>query len=184
VSVLFAARVRDLLRQRQPALFATVSTTVWRQPWVVHAKPVGAGQHALGYLARYIFRVALADSAILQYDDRQVVVRYRDPDTGRPRALRLTPHEFIRRFLLHVLPVGFRKVRHYGLHHSSKRKALRLLQAQLAFTHHRPLPPTGLPTLPPAPPPTCPRCQTTMLAADRLPRVSHRSPNASARGPP
>jgi hypothetical protein len=184
LSVLFAARVRDLLRARHPAIFATVPASVWRQPWVVHAKPVGAGEHALAYLARYIFRVALADSAILRHDEHEVVFRYRDGDTGKPRTARLAPYEFIRRFLLHVLPSGFRKVRHYGLHHSSKRKALRLLQAQLAFTRNLPLPPVTTPTLPPAPPPTCPHCHVPMSADTALAPLRRGSVQASARGPP
>ena len=184
LSVLFAARVRELLRKRQPELFATVPVSVWRQAWVVHSKPVGAGEHALGYLARYIFRVALADSAILHHDDREVVFRYRDGETGKPCTARLAPQAFIQRFLEHVLPSGFRKVRHYGLHHSSRRKKLRLLQAQLAFVHNLPLPPAEVPTLPPAPPPACPHCQTPMNPDAEIAPARRGSAQASARGPP
>ena len=184
LSPIFRARVRDLLCKRHPTLFAAIPASVWRQAWVVHSKPVGAGEHALAYLARYIFRVALADSAILHHDDRQVVFRYRDGDTGKPRTARLAPDEFIRRFLLHVLPAGFRKVRHYGLHHSSRRKALRLLQAQLAFTHSLPCPPAEKPALPPAPPLVCPHCQAVMLREAHLSPVRCHSPHVSARGPP
>lgn len=164
--------------------FAAVPAAVWRQPWVVHSKPVGAGEHALGYLVRYIFRVALADSAILHHDEREVVFRYRDGDTGTKRTARLAPQEFIRRFLEHVLPSGFRKVRHYGLHHSSRRKKLRLLQAQLAFTRQLPLPPAEVPKLPPAPPPACPHCQTPMAPDAAIAPVRRGSAHASARGPP
>lgn len=185
LSVLFAARVRDGLRKSQPDLFNAVPAAVWRRPWVVHSKPVGAGDHALAYLARYIFRVALADSAILRQDKREVVFRYRDSTTGKPRTARLDTQEFIRRFLQHILPTGFRKVRHYGLHHSSKRKALRLLQAQLAFTHALPLPPTGKPARKPMPAPQCSRCNTPLVAGDELrPAASIACPHASARGPP
>ena len=133
LSRLYSARVRDALRQRHPAIFAAIPQSVWRRSWVVHSKPVDDADHALTYLARYIHRVALADSAILRHDDHEIVFRYRDGKTGQSRTARLEPLEFIRRFLQHVLPTGFRKVRHYGLHHSSKRKTLRLLQAQLAF---------------------------------------------------
>ena len=184
LSVLFRARLRDTLRARQPELFAAIPAAVWRKPWVVHSKPVGSGEHALAYLARYIFRVALADSAILHHDDQSVVFRYRDSQTGQKRTARLAPGEFIRRFLQHVLPSGFRKVRHYGLHHSSKRKALRLLQAQLAFTHNLPVPPAEAPVLPPAPPPNCPRCHAPMQPEDGPPPSTRSRPNASARGPP
>lgn len=182
LSVIFAARLRDLLRERHPAIFAQVPAAVWRQPWVVHSKPVGAGEHALAYLARYIFRVALADSAILRHDDHEVVFRYRDGATGQPRTARLEPHAFMRRFLQHVLPSGFRKVRHYSLHHSSKRQALRLLQAQLALTTGLPLPPAAKPKRTPIPLPLCRHCRTPLVAVESLPRVSR--PVATARGPP
>ena len=184
LSEIFRARVRDALHQRHPALFAAIPPAVWRKPWVVHSKPVGAGDHALVYLARYIHRVALADSAILRHDDQLVVFRYRDGDTGQSRTARLAPLEFIRRFLQHVLPSGFRKVRHYGLHHSSKRKALRLLQAQLAFVHALPLPPADKPERPPLPPPLCPNCATPMCAERELLPTTRRSPHTNPRGPP
>ena len=183
LSALFAARVRDLLLERHPAIFAQVPAATWRQAWVVHSKPVGAGNHALTYLARYIFRVALADSAILRSDDRHVVFRYRQSDSGQQRAVRLEPLEFVRRFLQHVLPTGFRKVRHYGLHHSSKRKTLRLLQVQLALATGLPLPPTGKPKRQPLPVPVCPHCHAELIANETLLRQA-RSCRNTARGPP
>jgi len=164
LSILFAARVRDALREHHPSMFAQVPASVWRKPWVVHSKPVGAGEHALAYLARYIFRVALADSAILRWDDQQVIFRYRDSESGEQRTARLDPLEFIRRFLQHVLPSGFRKVRHYGLHHSSKRKVLRLLQAQLALAAKLPIPPSDKPRRRPSPAPVCRQCHTKLVA--------------------
>lgn len=185
LSVLFAARFRDLLRARQPALFAEVPASVWRAPWVVHSKPVGSGEKALAYLARYVFRVALADSAVLRHDESEVVFRYRDGRTGEPRTARVPPHEFIRRFLLHVLPSGFRKVRHCGLHHSSRRKALRLVQARLALARELPLPPADKPAREPMPAPACRRCKTPLQAVEQLrPAPALRFRNASARGPP
>ena len=184
LSEIFRARLRDALRQRHPAIFTPLPATVWRKPWVVHSKPVGAGDQALAYLARYIHRVALADSAILHHDDRLVVFRYRDGQTGHSRTARLDPQEFIRRFLQHVLPSGFRKVRHYGLHHSSKRKTLRLIQAQLAFVNSLPLPPAEQPERSPLPPLRCPNCAAPMCMHPLyLPRP-RRTPPSSARGPP
>lgn len=184
LSEIFRARLRDALRERHGAIFAAIPDVVWKAPWVVHSKPVGAGDHALAYLARYIHRVALADSAILRHDDKVVVVGYRDGNTGQRRTMRLEPPEFIRRFLQHVLPGGFRKVRHYGLHHSSKRKALRLLQAQLAFVHNLPLPPADKPEQTPPLPPLCPQCATPMCAQNPFRPAPPRRPHATARGPP
>jgi len=184
LSDIFRARFRDALRQRHPAIWAVIPGKVWQTPWVVHSKPVGAGGCALAYLARYIYRVALADSAILRHDDHVVVIRYRDGDTGQRRTAHFEPVEFIRRFLQHVLPSGFHKVRHYGLHHSSKRQVLRLLQAQLAFVHSLPLPSDDQPVRTPLPPPLCPKCATPMCAEILLQPPLQRSPQVNARGPP
>ena len=184
LSVLFAARFRDLLRGRHPALFAEVPASVWRRPWVVHSKPVGSGEKALAYLARYVFRVALADSAILRHDGSEVVFRYRDGPTGEARTARVPPHEFIRRFLQHVLPKGFRKVRHCGLNHSSRRKALRLLQTRLALARELPLPPADKPAREPMPAPACRHCKTQMRAVEQLRPAPAPSPHSTARGPP
>jgi Putative transposase/Transposase zinc-binding domain len=184
LSKIFRARVRDALRQRHPAIFAAIPPAVWRQPWVVHSKPVGAGDHALAYLSRYIHRVAQADSAILRHDDEGVVFRYRDGKTGQSRTIRLDATEFIRRFLQHVLPSGFRKVRHYGLHHSSKRKTLRLLQVQLAFVHGLPVPSNNNPVRTPLPPPLCPECAAPMCPEEQLHPASSGSAPANSTGPP
>ena len=183
LSRVFAARFRDALRRHHPALFAHVPADTWRRSWVVHSKPVGSGGHALTYIARYLFRVALADSAILRWNEQQVIFRYRDSSSRKPRTARLTPQEFIRRFLQHVLPSRFRKVRHYGLHHSFKRKPLRVLQAQLALANDQSMPPTDSPRRAPLPPPVCAQRQSTLVPVEVLPR-GMRSLLTSPRAPP
>jgi hypothetical protein len=167
LSVIFRARFRDALREQYPELFAQIKATVWKHNnWVVHSKPVGAGQRTLAYLARYVYRVALSERAILRHDSEAITLRYRKSDTNQPRLLRLKPQEFIRRFLQHVLPSGFRKVRYFGLHHSSKRPLLRFLQAAMALHDGLPLP------FPPPQqqtrPPTCPNCHTPMHFEGRI----------------
>jgi len=101
---------------------------------------VGRGDKALAYLARYVYRVVLSERAILHHSSSRITQRYRESNTNRPRTLRLAPHEFIRRFRQHVLPSGFRKVRYFGPHHSSKRPVLRLLQAAMSLRAGSPLP--------------------------------------------
>lgn len=94
-----------------------------RAEWVVYAKPPFGGPAAvLAYLARYTHRVAISNSRLLSLDDHAVRFRWKDyrtadPATGavRIRTMALSPDEFIRRFLLHVLPAGFHRIRHYGL---------------------------------------------------------------------
>src|SRR6516162_7378769 len=100
----------------------------WRPPdWFVYAKPPFAGPEAvLAYLARYTHRVAISNSRLVSLDERGVRFRYKDYcRNGRARfgTTTLMPNEFIRRFLLHVLPNGFHRIRHYGLLASATCKA-------------------------------------------------------------
>ena len=82
----------------------------------------GNGEQAvLDYLARYVFRVALTNARIVGLDDEGVTIQFRERKTGRSRTLRLSGHEFMRRFLQHVLPRGFHKVRYFGLWHPARR---------------------------------------------------------------
>jgi hypothetical protein len=98
-----------------------------RKNWVVYAKkPFGSPQKVLDYLGRYTHRVALSNDRILDIENGQVNFSYRDRKDGdRKKALPLDAHEFIRRFLLHVLPDGFMRIRHFGfLANRSKKQAL------------------------------------------------------------
>jgi len=112
----------------------------WSKKWVAHSEPVGTGEHAYRYLARYVYQVYLSESAILQHDEKSITLRYRKSGTNEPRILRLDPMEFLRHFLQHVLPSRFCKVHHYGLHHSSKRKTITLLQAAMSYAQGQYLP--------------------------------------------
>ena len=95
------------------ALFAALRA----QPWVVYAKrPFAGPEQVLQYLGRYTHRIALTNSRLVSLDDDTVRFRYRDYACGNRRKLMsLDPHEFIRRYLTHVLPKGFMRIRHYGL---------------------------------------------------------------------
>jgi len=129
LSLLFRAKFRDALKQTP--LFDQIPAAVWRQPWVVHCKPVGDGRAALRYLAPYIFRVAISNRRILKLANGKVSFRYFASETGKPRTCTLTATEFIRRFLQHVLPKGFVKVRYYGFFASGLRRRLPLIRQQL-----------------------------------------------------
>jgi hypothetical protein len=97
-----------------------------RKNWVVYAKPPFAGPAAvLAYLARYTHRVAISNRRLVAMDEAGVTFRYKDyrrDGAERYQAMTLAPAEFIRRFLLHVLPRGFHRIRHYGLLASATRK--------------------------------------------------------------
>ena len=95
---------------------------MWHREWVSFCKHYGHGNDAvLKYLSRYVFRIAISNARILGMDDTHVVFRAKDQSTDTWRTIRLPGVEFLRRFLQHVLPRGFHKVRYYGLWHHSKR---------------------------------------------------------------
>ena len=115
--------------------------------WVVHAKPPFAGADAvLDYLARYTYRIAISNHRLIRIQDGKVTFSYTDYKTGvANRPMTLEAHEFIRRFLLHVLPNGFQRIRYYGFlanRHRAKKLALcrRLLhvpEAHESAPHHQ-----------------------------------------------
>jgi hypothetical protein len=112
LSEIYRAKMRSCLEQAK--LIEDVPRAVWELDWVVHAKAVGDGRQCLRYLAAYVFRVAISNRRIVSADDGRVVFQYRKSGSRRWRRMSLDALEFIRRFLQHVLPSGFMKVRHYG----------------------------------------------------------------------
>jgi hypothetical protein len=107
--------------------FAAFLDPLKKTKWFVYAKPPFAGPQAvLAYLSRYTHRVAISNSRLISADDSGVTFKvkdYRIEGSGRYKTMMLDPGEFIRRFLLHVLPKGFHRIRHYGLLASARHKA-------------------------------------------------------------
>jgi len=132
LSKIFRAKFRDALRQRAPDILAEIPAQVWKKKWVAHCQAVGNGLRAFKYLAPYIFRVAISNNRIERLTNGKVTFRYRTTDTGTLRTCTLPAEEFIRRFLQHVLPKGFVKVRYYGFLASGCRPRLSALRQQLA----------------------------------------------------
>jgi len=144
LSPMIAKRFAAALEKTHPELFAQIPATVWRREWCSYCKPYGEGQDAvLNYLARYVFRVALTNHRLVAMDDTHVTFRYKDHKTGQWRTERLEGVQFLRRFLFHVLPKGFHKVRYYGLWHPCKRdrqaRARLLLELATASAGQSPL---------------------------------------------
>ena len=106
------------------AAFAAWLGPLYRKDWVVYAKrPFGGPAQVLKYLARYTHRVAISNARLLKLQDGQVTFRYKDyADDHRQKTLTLSAEEFLRRFVQHVLPRGFVKIRHYGLLANRHRK--------------------------------------------------------------
>ena len=136
----FGARLIELHEAGRLAFFGTQAgladrrlflrhlASVRKKRWVVYVKPPFSGPEAvLAYLSRYTHRVAISNRRLIAFDKTGVTFRYKDyrrDGPERQRVMTLAPHEFIRRFLLHVLPHGFHRIRHYGLLASSARKAI------------------------------------------------------------
>src|SRR5262249_5099354 len=149
----------------EPAARAGWYAALYAQEWVVYAKPpFGGPERVLKYLARYTHRVAISNARLLELRDGRVTFRYRGyTDDHRRKAMTLAADEFLRRFVQHVLPRGFVKVRPYGLLANNQREARLavcrrlLLVAPVAAT----VAATDTAPIEPAPPRCCPHCGST-----------------------
>ena len=118
-----AAQFCAALKAEAAAVFETISKSIWQRKWVSYCKHYGRGNDAvLSYLSRYVFRTAITNARILGMDQTHVTFRWKDRKAGAWCTERLPGVEFLGRFLQHVLPQGFHKVRYYGLWHPSRRK--------------------------------------------------------------
>jgi rubrerythrin len=129
LSRVFRGKLQQALRRTD--CYARIPPNVWQQKWVVHCEPVGSGLNALKYLAPYIFRVAISNNRILKLENDCVTFRYRDTDTGAEKRCTLAAEEFIHRFLQHVLPKGFVKVRYYGFFAATQQARLASMRQHL-----------------------------------------------------
>jgi len=114
LSKIFRAKFRDALKKKKPELFRHLPPETWKKDWVVDCRPVGSGERALKYLAPYIFRVAISNRRLSKLENGHVTFQYRDGESKQFKIKTVTAEEFIRRFLQHVLPPRFIKVRYYG----------------------------------------------------------------------
>jgi hypothetical protein len=162
LSPIFRGKFRSGLKKL--GLLAQVPAAVWTKKWNVQIQHAGKGEKVLDYLGRYAFRIAISNSRIERFENGQVTFGYRDNKTQQLKHPTFSAEEFIRRFLLHVLPRGFVKVRAYGLwsgHGAEKRK-----KAQALLAPCQPTKPTiSEPELdsksvaPEAGLPLCPKCK-------------------------
>jgi len=180
----FFGQIEDLCRREA---FAAHLAPLKRKNWFVYAKPPFSGPEAvLAYLARYTHRVAIANSRLIALDERGVTFRYKDyrrNGQARYRTMTLSAEEFIRRFLLHVLPKGFHRIRHYGLLASAGCKA-NIARAKQLMAAAMPAvdPPAAHDAADPQTttdhPPPCPCCGGRMIIVQIFAR------SAAPRGPP
>jgi len=127
----FRGRFMKLAKKALPDV--TFPQEVWEKEWVVFCKPTfNRAKKVLRYLGRYVHRIAIANDRIQALKDGNVTFRYQNSDTKKWRTMSLSANEFLRRFLQHVLPSGFHKVRYYGLLSPRNRVTLRRMQLLLA----------------------------------------------------
>ena len=127
--LVFRGKCRELAAEKR---FTKFTWELKKKEWVVNIqKPFGNPQKVLEYLSRYVFRIAITDRRIIEVKDGKILFTWKDYRTGHFRKMRLDVDEFIRRFLLHVLPAGFFKVRYYGIFSSRYRKENVSLAKQL-----------------------------------------------------
>jgi Putative transposase/Transposase zinc-binding domain len=161
-----------------PRAFAAYLAPLWNTEWVVYCKrPFGGPKQVLRYLARYTHRVAISNRRLIACDQNGVTFKWKDyriegPD--RYKVMTLATHEFIRRFLMHVLPAGFHRIRYYGLLASGKRAE------NIARAHELLMPPiipvdaikasNPHPAEPEKPKHSCPCCGGRMIIIERFER--------------
>jgi len=116
---------RSIEHLAKPKRFAAFLRTLFRQDWVVYAKPAfGGPEQVLRYLGRYTHRVAISNHRLVAFDGNHVTFRWKDYARGnKQRLMVVSAAEFIRRFLVHVLPKGFVRIRHFGFMANSQRSA-------------------------------------------------------------
>ena len=183
------------LKEHHPEAFRSLPPKMWKQRWVVHSLPVGSGQSALAYLSRYVFKTATGNRPFQLCPEGRVRWPYRDSSTGQWRILDLPPGELLRRFLQHVLPSGYHRVRLFGWFHSAARPKLNRVRALLKQTpvltqaERQAWQPdqAALEGLLPAEPqlasaPECPHCHKPMALIGSWP--ARQSPLMFSRAPP
>jgi hypothetical protein len=169
LSKIFKAKFRDAMKDAR--LFDQIPPEVQQIDWNVNSQAVASSEASLKYLAPYVFRVAISNSRIVKVENRTVFFRYRKSHSHRLRILALQVMEFIRRFLQHVLPTGFMKVRYYGFMNPNCGVSLDQISTliELAYGFNVALPNTDLE---PWQPVSCPACGGTLRFRSVLPPVS------------
>lgn len=149
-----------------------IPKSVWKQEWVCHIEPTGNGEAVLKYLVPYVYRVAISDKNILKLEEDRVTFRYKNRKEKRFITCTLDVFEFLRRYLQHVLPKGFVKVRYFGFLATKKRNQLKVIKERIGrrLSDKRPSYPVKLKK-----PMTCPDCGNVLVFICEIPRY---------RGPP
>lgn len=163
LSKIYRAKFREQMAELD--LLHLIPEEVWTIDWNVNCKAVGSGEATIRYLSPYVFKVAISDSRIKEVRDRSVTFLYKKTGSNRLRSMTLEVMEFMRRFLQHVLPTGFMKVRYYGFmnpNSSVKLEVIRFLitvALEFKIKTQKPSKPATLKPL------SCPECGARIKAS-------------------
>ena len=171
LSAIFRAKFRDGLKKTE--LFDTVPAKVWQTDWVAHCEPVGNGKTALKYLAPYVYRIAITNNRIEKLENRQVTFRFKNSQTNKWKSITLPAFEFMHRFLQHVLPKGFVKIRYYGFFAPNRKNILTVIKYLLGVT---PVPENAPSQNQQDNLPHCPLCGGNLCWVKQLPKETRAPP--------
>ena len=167
----------------QESAFRPFVRSLFPQDWVVYAKPpFGGPQHVLHYLARYTHRVAISNHRLVHFADGQVTFRWKDyAHRSKQKLMTVTAEEFLRRFLLHVLPHGFVRIRFFGFLTNRRRKAMLPLCHQLLLMAPSRSPDSSQPKTSAPAVWQCPHCGGSMLLLQRFTALELKSQSVQRR---
>lgn len=129
----YRAKFRDIMKKN--GLFEQIPPEVWDNGWNVNIQAVGNAENTIKYLSRYVFQVAISDYRIVKSENGNVTFTYRKSGSSRNRSMTLNVMEFMRRFLQHVLPAGFMKVRYYGFLNPNAKVKLEEVRGLIELCH-------------------------------------------------
>ena len=172
MSIIFKTKFKDAMKKHH--LYTQIPSKVWEQNFIVNSQAVGESQRSIKYLAPYVFKVAISDYRIVNVENRRVKFKYRKNNSNRWRIMDLEVFEFMRRYLQHILPTGFMKIRYFGFLNPNCAVPLEKISAliQIAFGFLLKVPKIDIK---PLKVPTCSFCggdliyRASILALHRLP---------------
>jgi len=133
LEIIFKAKFKDAMKKA--GLLDKIDPAVWQQQWVIDSQAVGQGQNTLRYLSRYVFRVAISNNRIKSIENDIIKFLYKDREKKKWKTMALSAMEFIRRFLQHVLPKGFMKIRYYGFLNPNSALSIEKIRELISFIH-------------------------------------------------
>lgn len=133
LEIIFKAKF--MAAMKKAGLLDKIDPAVWKRQWVIDSQAVGQGQNSLRYLSRYVFRVAISNNRIKSIENNVIRFLYKDREKKKWKIMALDAMEFIRRFLQHVLPKGFMKIRHYGFLNPNSALSIEKIRELISFIH-------------------------------------------------